>query len=75
MTDISKRKYKGYKIYFHNFAKFDGYFLIRYLGQLGKCDPLIHNGKIISTKFRLYESKYSFTFMDSLLILPISLSK
>jgi hypothetical protein len=68
MTDISKRKYKGYKIYFHNFAKFDGYFLIRFLGQLGKCEPLIHKGKIISTKFRLYESKYSFIFMDSLLI-------
>jgi hypothetical protein len=75
MTDISKRKYKGYKIYFHNFAKFDGYFLVKYLNLLGPCKPLNHKGKIISCKFRLYESKYSFTFMDSLLILPVSLRK
>jgi len=73
MTDISKRKYKGYKIYLHNFAKFDGYFLIRNLSQLGVTKPIINNGRIISCKFRLYESNYSFTFMDSYLMLPSSL--
>ena len=73
MKDICIRKYKGYKIYFHNFAKFDGYFLIRYLSQLGICEPIIHKGKIISCKFRLYESKYNVTFLDSQLMLPSSL--
>jgi len=73
MVDICKRKYKGYKIYLHNFSKFDGYFLIRQLSQLGVCDPIIHKGKIINCKFRLYESKYSVTFMDSYLMLPSSL--
>jgi hypothetical protein len=35
MGEICIRKYRGYKIYFHNFAKFDGYFLIKHLAQLG----------------------------------------
>lgn len=73
MKDICKRKYKGYKIYLHNFSKFDGYFLIRYLSQLGICEPIIHNGKIINCRFRLYESKYNVTFLDSQLMLPSSL--
>jgi hypothetical protein len=73
MTDISKRKYRGYKIYLHNFSKFDGYFLIRNLSQLGVIKPLIHKGRIISCKFKLYESNYSFTFSDSYLMLPSSL--
>ena len=73
MKDICKRKYKGYKIYLHNFSKFDGYFLIRYLSMLGVCEPIVHKGRIISCKFRLYESKYNVTFMDSYLMLPSSL--
>lgn len=28
MLDICKKKYKNYRIYLHNFSKFDGYFLI-----------------------------------------------
>lgn len=31
MDDICIKKYRNYKIYFHNFSKFDGYFLIKYL--------------------------------------------
>jgi len=73
MKDINKRKYRGYKIYLHNFSKFDGYFLIRYLSQLGICNPIIHKGKIISCGFRLYESKNIVTFLDSYLMLPSSL--
>jgi len=75
MKDICKRKYKGYRIYLHNFSKFDGYFLIKYLAQLGKCKPIIHKGRIISCKFKLFESKYSVTFMDSYLLLPNSLKE
>jgi hypothetical protein len=73
MTDICKRKYKSYKIYLHNFSKFDGYFLIRYLSMLGVCNPIIHKGRIISCKFKLYENNYNVTFMDSMLLLPSSL--
>ena len=75
MTDISRKKYKDYRIYLHNFSKFDGYFLLKYLSQLGDCEPVIHKGKIISNKFRFYNSKYSVTFMDSYLTLPASLKK
>ena len=39
MLDICRKKYKKYRIYLHNFSKFDGYFLIKYLSQLGLCDP------------------------------------
>jgi len=75
IKDICIRKYKGYKIYLHNFSKFDGYFLIKHLSQLGKVEPIIHKGRIISTKFIKFESKYNITFMDSYLILPSSLKK
>jgi DNA polymerase elongation subunit (family B) len=73
MLDINRKKYKGYRIYLHNFAKFDGYFLLKYLSQIGHTSPIIHKGRIISTKFSLKDSKYEVTFMDSLLMLPVSL--
>jgi len=78
MKDICKRKHKGYKIYLHNFAKFDGYFLLKYLAVIGDCSPIIHKGRIISCKFTLKDSPPhmgEITFMDSLLILPSSLRK
>jgi hypothetical protein len=73
MKDICKRKYKNYKIYMHNFSRFDGYFLVKHLSNLGYCDPIINKGKIISCKFTLYETNITVTFMDSLLLLPSSL--
>jgi hypothetical protein len=73
MKDINRKKYKGYRIYLHNFAKFDGYFLLKYLSKIGNTSPTIHKGRIISTKLSLKDSKYEITFMDSLLILPVSL--
>jgi len=42
MKDICIRKYKVYTIYLYNFSKFEGYFLIKYLAQLGICNPIIH---------------------------------
>jgi len=75
MKDICRKKYKGYRIYLHNFAKFDGYFLLKYLAMIGDTSPIIHKGRIISTKFSLKDSPYEITFMDSLLILPSSLRK
>lgn len=73
MKDICKRKYSGFNIYLHNFAKFDAIFLIKHLAQIGECEPIIHNGKIIS-----YSFKYNNTtviFRDSFLILLDSLNK
>ena len=42
IVGICIRKYKDYKIYLHNFAKFDGYFLLKYLSQIGQTSPVIH---------------------------------
>jgi len=73
IDDICTRKYKNYKIYLHNFSKFDGYFLVKYLAKIGICDPIIHKGKIISVKFTYND--YNITFKDSYLLLPSSLRK
>nr|YP_010146944.1 hypothetical protein K4014_mgp23 [Cyclocybe aegerita]QQP21453.1 hypothetical protein [Cyclocybe aegerita] len=72
MNDICIRKYKNYKVYLHNFFKFDGYFLVKYLSDIGFVDnPIINKGKIISLKFTY--NKYTITFRDSYLLLPSSL--
>ena len=73
IDDILIRKYRDYKIYLHNFSKFDGYFLLKYLARIGKCKPIIHKGKIISVKFTY--NNYTVTFKDSYLLLPSSLRK
>jgi DNA polymerase type B, organellar and viral len=73
MVDINRKKYKGYRIYLHNFSKFDGYFLLKYLSQIGQISPIIHKGRIISVKFTLFLSKYQVIFMDSYLLIPSSL--
>lgn len=75
MKDICIRKYKRYKIYLHNFSKFDAIFLIKYLINIGKCEPMIHKGKIISFSFKPNWKKDfgRITFLDSYLLLPSSL--
>ena len=73
ITDICIRKYNNYKIYLHNFSKFDGYFLVKYLAKIGTCDPIINKGKIISVNFNYND--ISITFKDSYLLLPSSLRK
>lgn len=77
MRDICIRKYKGYKIYLHNFSKFDAIFLVKYLVMIGSCDPVIHKGKIISFSFKPNWKKDfgSIIFLDSYLLLPNSLRK
>jgi len=35
--------YDGYSVYFHNFAKFDSLFLLKYLAVLGDIEPIIIN--------------------------------
>ena len=74
--DLAIRKYRGYKIYLHNFSNFDGIFLLKGLSKLGKCSPIINDGKFISLTFIKNISKktsYTLHFRDSYLILPSSL--
>jgi hypothetical protein len=73
MDDICIRKYKGYRIYFHNFSRFDSFFLLKHLAKLGDCQPIIHKGKIITLNFTSFKSKYSISFKDTYLLLPSSL--
>jgi len=73
MDLICIKKYRNYRIYFHNFSKFDGYFLVKYLAKIGTCDPIIHKGKILSLKFAY--NNYNIIFKDSYLLLPSSLRK
>lgn len=73
MNDICTRKYRNYRVYLHNFSKFDGYFLTKYLSKLGYCDPIIHKGRIISLNFTSHNSPYTIIFKDSYLLLPASL--
>jgi len=73
VEDICIRKYNSYKVYLHNFSKFDGYFLVKYLAKIGTCDPIINKGKIISVNFNYND--INITFKDSYLLLPSSLKK
>ncbi len=73
IKDLTLRKYKNYKVYIQNFAKFDSIFLLKYLTKIGIVDPLIHNGRIISIKFT--NNNYTIHFRDSYQILQASLRK
>ena len=75
LQDISRRKYKNYRIYLHNFAKFDSTFLIKHLAVIGHCKPQIFKGRLISFSFSLFNSKIPLIFYDYYLLLPSSLKK
>lgn len=74
------RKYDNYKVYVHNFSKFDSVFLIDLLSSIVRMGNIIQRkGKFI--KFPLYytpkkgksKKEYHITFFDSINILPMSL--
>jgi hypothetical protein len=76
IKDIMYKKYDNYQIYIHNLARFDGIFLLKILANLAKsddCNPIIHNGKLISISFRFKD--YNITFKDSNQLLLGSLRK
>jgi hypothetical protein len=81
IRSILIRKYRGYKIYLHNFSYFDGVFLLKVLGQMSgiKITPLLRDDRIlrIVIQFDLKGAVYrnSVTIYDSLLLLPVSLEK
>jgi hypothetical protein len=84
IRSILIRKYRGYKIYLHNFSYFDGVFLLKVLAQMSgiKITPLVRDDRIlrIVMQFDLKGGKgavyrNSVTIYDSLLLLPVSLEK
>jgi hypothetical protein len=66
-------------IYAHNLSSFDGVLLLKHLFSLGKVEPILHNGKIISIKLivkgETKEDNKILMFKDSYLTLPSSLRK
>jgi DNA polymerase type B, organellar and viral len=70
---LMKRKFDGYKIYFHNFSNFDGIFFLTTLSKLSNnLEPIINDNEIISVLFK-FEKRYRLTFRDSYLLLPVNL--
>lgn len=71
---LMKRKYNGYRIYFHNFSNFDCIFLFRILTMLTEDINIIYrNNQFIEIKFKF--GNYTIFFRDSYLLLPSSLDK
>jgi hypothetical protein len=66
IKDIMIKKYDNYQIYIHNLARFDGIFLLKIIASIVKpedCNPIIHNGNIISIGVSYKD--YNITFKDS----------
>lgn len=75
---LMKRKYDSWKVYTHNFSYFDSIFILSTLSKLGKISLVMRENKILKLTFKFNcnsKRDYTLTFMDSLLILPDSLSK
>ena len=73
---IMIKEYDGYKVYLHNFSKFDGVFLLRLLTNLSdNIDPIIRDGRIIELRFKYLIMNIPMTlyFRDSLLLFNSSL--
>ena len=80
VKDLLKSKYKGFKIYIHNFSNFDYVFLLDTLTKLGFCHPVINKGRFISLTltFKTNDENlkfYRIDFRDSLQLLIMSLRK
>jgi len=73
ITNLMKRKYHNYRIYLHNFSKFDAVFLLTVMTDLSdQVKPIMRNGQFIDLRFK-FAKKYNLFFRDSLLLLPSSL--
>jgi hypothetical protein len=74
---FNSRKFKGTKVYIHNFGKFDSYFLLKHLVKLGNCGVLLHDGNLLTLSFisNKMKPKCPIIFKDSFKLLPSSLKK
>jgi hypothetical protein len=72
---LLNENYNKYKVFIHNFSYFDSIFLLKKLHYLSdKIKPIIRDGRFIDLKVH-FNKKYSLNFRDSMLLLPVSLSK
>jgi hypothetical protein len=75
VKNLMKRKYKGYKVYFHNLSNFDGIYLVDLLSSINNnVKPKIKDNQIIELAFK-FGWNYTIYFRDSLLLLPEKLKK
>ena len=78
LVTFFKKDSKTLIVYAHNLSGFDGTFILKYILEFGKVEPVLFNGKLMSIKLRLnidgYKNK-TIIFKDSYLLLPISLRK
>lgn len=79
ITYLLQRKYNGYRVYIHNFSRFDAAFILRIMANMTNCEiksMIKRDNKIINIKVEYNLKgvrKYSIYFRDSLLILPSKL--
>jgi hypothetical protein len=70
---LMRRKYHNYRIYLHNFSRFDAVFLLRVMSELSdQIKPIMRNGQFLDLRLK-FAKKYNLFFRDSLLLLPSSL--
>lgn len=69
------RKYSYWKVYFHNFAKFDAVFILGVLSKFAHISPTIRDGNLIQVRATVQKGKkkYTLIFRDSYMVLPESL--
>lgn len=72
--------YDNYRVYLHNFSKFDGIFMFCEMTEIfDEIDPRIRDDNFINIKVKysssLRKKPYHFIFRDSLLILPLPKDK
>uniref|UniRef100_UPI0030E2B40F DNA polymerase n=1 Tax=Daedaleopsis nitida TaxID=1140402 RepID=UPI0030E2B40F len=71
---LMKKKYNKYTVYWHNFSKFYGIFLVKVLTDLSnKVNIIMRDSNILNVVF--HDGKKKLHFKDSYLMLPTSLSK
>lgn len=78
ILELCRFKFNYHKIYIHNFANFDGIFLLKNLTDLSNdVNVIINNGKLISIEFKFKKEHWKnpmvLSFRDSYQILPASL--
>jgi DNA polymerase type B, organellar and viral len=72
---LIQEKYNKYLVYLHNFLYFDSIFIIKSLSKLSsKIKPILKDGRFIDFEC-IFNKLVSIKFRDSLLLLPLSLSK
>ena len=72
---LMKRRYNNFRVYLHNFSRFDSVFLLSVLTDLSdKIQPIIRDGRLINLSFK-FANKYTLFFRDSYLLLPDTLQK